>query len=78
MAEDRATERAVAAPDCANGALRKRRFAYAILVTALLFVSLLFVSLVFATQAIAGRLNEIDGTASADRIRGTSASDLIH
>ena len=45
---------------------------YAVLITALLFVSLLF-----AAPAIAGRLNQIDGTASADSIRGTSASDRI-
>ena len=73
MAEDRAIERAVAARECAKGALRDWQWsAYAVLITALLFVSLLF-----AAPAIAARLNEIDGTASADRIRGTSASDRI-
>jgi len=75
VAEDRAIER-VAAPDCGKGTLGYlRRSPHAI--TALLFVSLLLISLLFAAPAIAGRLNEIDGTASADRIRGTSASDHI-
>jgi Ca2+-binding RTX toxin-like protein len=73
VAEDRAIERAVAAPDGAKGVLRDRRgSAHAVLVTALLFVSLLV-----AVPAIAGRVNEIDGTARADRIRGTPASDRI-
>ena len=72
MAKDRAIERAVAAREYLKGALRNRQWsAYAV------SVSLLFVSLLFAAPAIAGRLNEIDGTASADRIRGTSASDRI-
>ena len=52
--------------------MRQAWSSYAVLVTALLVVSLLF-----AAPAIAGRLNEIDGTANADRIRGTSASDRI-
>ena len=77
MAEHQATERAVAAPHRAKGALRDRRWsAYTVLVTALLFVSLV-ISSVLATPAIAGRLNRIDGTASADHIRGTPASDRI-
>ena len=77
VAEHRATERALAAPHPAKGALRDRRWsAYTLLVTALLFVSFV-ISSVLATPAIAGRLNRIDGTASADRIRGTSASDRI-
>jgi Ca2+-binding RTX toxin-like protein len=72
VAKDRAIERAVAAREYSKGALRDRQWsAYAV------SVSLLFVSLLFAAPAIAGRLNEIDGTASADRIRGTSASDRI-
>jgi Ca2+-binding RTX toxin-like protein len=73
VAEDRAIEQAVAAPDGAKGVLRNRRgSAHAVLLTALLFISLLL-----AVPAIAGRVNEIDGTASADSIRGTSASDRI-
>jgi Ca2+-binding RTX toxin-like protein len=77
MAEDRAIERGVAAPVCAKGALGDRPPSAHAVVTALLFGSLLLISLLFAAPAIAGRLNEIDGTASADRIRGTSASDHI-
>ena len=44
---------------------------------AVVVAALLFAALLFASPAIAGRSNEIDGTASADRIRGTSASDRI-
>jgi hypothetical protein len=78
VAEDRATQRAVAVPDRAKGALRdRRRPSHSLSVTALLLASLLPVSLLFAAPAIAGRLNEIDGTARADRIRGTPASDRI-
>jgi hypothetical protein len=56
---------AVAASDRAKGARRDRRWSASTgLVTALLLVSL-----VLATPAMAGRLNKIGGTASADRIR---------
>ena len=48
------------------------RVRYAVVVAALLFTALLF-----ATPAIAGRSNQIEGTANADHIGGTGTSDRI-